>query len=172
MFWRCQIYLMKWKYQDEMSFKYIDKRPSPHWVMARQWFNGPLTRYVELRVAHALRMPGTYSPPPASTKTASKRSLHASRHVCHARTLVHVEIANSRWQRKRFRHCLRMRNPQFFESDKRPMFQICFVLDSSNLNIYKKNKQKQCESNEILFVRIRRSWFLFILKLGVVPILI
>ena len=28
------------------------------------WRNGPLTGYVKLRVAHALRMPGTFSPPP------------------------------------------------------------------------------------------------------------
>ena len=32
---------------------------------------GPPTRYVKLRVAHAPRMPGTYSPPPTSKETAS-----------------------------------------------------------------------------------------------------
>ena len=48
--------------------------------------HGPLVRYVELRVAHALGMPGTFSPPP--------RSRHASRHVRHARAMMHAGIAN------------------------------------------------------------------------------
>ena len=33
--------------------------------------NGPLTRYVKLRVAHAPGMPGTFFPPPTSKETAS-----------------------------------------------------------------------------------------------------
>ena len=33
--------------------------------------NGPLTRYIKLRVVHAPRMPGTFSPPPTSQETAS-----------------------------------------------------------------------------------------------------
>ena len=33
--------------------------------------NGPLARYVKLRVAHAPGMPGTFSPPPTSKETAS-----------------------------------------------------------------------------------------------------
>ena len=33
--------------------------------------NGPLTRYVKLRVVHAPGMPGTFSPPPTSKETAS-----------------------------------------------------------------------------------------------------
>ena len=32
---------------------------------------GPLTRYVQLRVAHAPGVPGTFSPPPTSKETAS-----------------------------------------------------------------------------------------------------
>ena len=36
--------------------------------------HGPLTRYVKLRVGHAPGMLGTFSPPPTSKKTASKRS--------------------------------------------------------------------------------------------------
>ena len=39
--------------------------------------NGPIARYVKLGLAHA---PGTFSPPPTSKETASKRSRHASRH--------------------------------------------------------------------------------------------
>ena len=33
--------------------------------------DGPLTRYVKLRIAHALGMPGTFSSPPCSNETAS-----------------------------------------------------------------------------------------------------
>ena len=33
--------------------------------------NGPITRYVKWRVAHAPGMPGTFSPPPTSNQTAS-----------------------------------------------------------------------------------------------------
>ena len=39
----------------------------------------------------------------------------------HARTVLHVGIANPRWQGKCSRHYRRMRNPQFYVSDKRPM---------------------------------------------------
>ena len=83
--------------------------------------NGPLARYVKLRVVHAPRMPGTFSPPPTSKETASKRSRHQSRHVRDAHALMHVGIANPRCRGKRSRHSRRMRNPQFYVSDKRPM---------------------------------------------------
>ena len=56
--------------------------------------HGPLTKYVKLRVAHAPRMPGTFSPPPTSKEIASWQSRHASRHVRHARAVMHVWIAN------------------------------------------------------------------------------
>ena len=46
--------------------------------------NEPLTRYVQLRVAHGPGMPGTFSPPPASKETACWRSRYASRHVRHS----------------------------------------------------------------------------------------
>ena len=66
-------------------------------------------------------MPGTFSPPPTSKETTSYRSRHASRHVRHARAVVHVGIANPRWRRKGSSHTLRMRNPQFYVSGKMPM---------------------------------------------------
>ena len=75
----------------------------------------------KIAVAHAPGMPGTFSPPPSSKETASKRSRHASRHVRHARAVMHVGIANPRWRGKRSRHSGRMRNPQFYVSGKRPM---------------------------------------------------
>ena len=36
----------------------------PRWKPHCMPFNGPLTSYVKLRVAHAPEMPGTFSPPP------------------------------------------------------------------------------------------------------------
>ena len=56
---------------------------------------GPLARYVKLLVADAPGMPGTFSP------------LRG--------------FLGSRWRRKRSRHSRRMRNPQLYVSDKRPM---------------------------------------------------
>ena len=58
--------------------------------------NGPLGRYVKLRLTHVPGMPGTFSPPPTSKETASKRSRHASRHVRGTRAVMHVGIANPR----------------------------------------------------------------------------
>ena len=60
--------------------------------------NGPLTRYVKLWFAHAPGMPGTFSPPQISKEIASQRSRHASRHVRHARAVMHVGIANPWWR--------------------------------------------------------------------------
>ena len=64
--------------------------------------HGSLTRYVNLWVAHAPGMPGTFSPPPTSKDTASYRSQHASRHVRDARAVMHVGIANPVGARKAF----------------------------------------------------------------------
>ena len=82
---------------------------------------GPLTRLVKLWVAHAPGMPGTYPSPPISQKTASYRSRYASRHVRHARAVMHVGTDNPRWQGKGSRRSQRMRNSQFYISDKRPV---------------------------------------------------
>ena len=68
-----------------------------HSWLAYGWLNmiwvdikhGPLTSYVELRVAHALGMPRTFSPPPP---LVSNPNMH-SRHVRHACSLMHVGIA-------------------------------------------------------------------------------
>ena len=81
--------------------------------------HGPHDRCVKLRVAHAPGMPGTFSPPSTSKETASERSRRASRHVRHARAVMHVGIANARWREKRSRHSQRMRNLQFCVSGKR-----------------------------------------------------
>ena len=60
--------------------------------------HGPLTRYLTLQVAQAPGIPGTFSP------GLKRKPRHASRHVRHARDVMHVGIANPRWQRKRSRH--------------------------------------------------------------------
>ena len=83
--------------------------------------NGPLARYVIMRVAHATGMPGTLSPPLTSKETASSRSRHAPRHMRHARGVMHVGIANPQRRGKRSRHSRRMRSPQFYVSGKRPI---------------------------------------------------
>ena len=57
--------------------------------------HGPLTRYVILWVAHAPGMPGNFFP-----AAAVWRSRHASRHVRHARAVMHVGIANYRFPLK------------------------------------------------------------------------
>ena len=75
--------------------------------------HGPLTGYVKLRVAHATGMTGTFSPPPTSKESASKRSRNASGHVRYVRAVMHVGIAN------RSRHSRRMRYSKFGVSDKR-----------------------------------------------------
>ena len=54
-----------------------------------------------------------FSPPPTSKETASKRSRHASRHVRHARAVMHVGIAYPRWRGKRSRHSRRMRTRNY-----------------------------------------------------------
>ena len=59
---------------------------------------GSLARYVKMLVAHAPGMPGTFSTPPTSKETSNWRSRHASRHVRHARAVMHVGITNQWWR--------------------------------------------------------------------------
>ena len=44
---------------------------APSAILEDGQLNGPLTRYVRLWIVHAPEMPGTFSPPPTSKKTAS-----------------------------------------------------------------------------------------------------
>ena len=62
----------------------------------------PPTRYVKLRVAHAPRISGTFSPP---SRLGSQTS----------------GFLWSRWRGRRSRHSRNMRNPQSYVSQKRPM---------------------------------------------------
>ena len=81
--------------------------------------HGPFAWYAKLRVAHALGIPGTFSPPPTPKETASYRSRHASRPVRHARPVMHVGIDNPQWRGKCSQHSRCMHNPQFCLSGKR-----------------------------------------------------
>ena len=72
--------------------------PSYQWPASLAGY-GPLVRYVKLRVAHAPGMPGTFYPPPTSKETPHYWSRHASRHVRHARTVMHVGITKPLWRR-------------------------------------------------------------------------
>ena len=94
---------------------------SPRGASILHRLNGPLARYVQLRVADAPGMPGTFSSPITSNETVSYRSRHASRHVRDARAVMHVGIANPRMRGKRYRHSGRMRNPRFYVFGKRPI---------------------------------------------------
>ena len=76
----------------------------------------PLARYLQLRVAHALGIPRTFSPPPQ----VSDPDMH------HGACLTHVPWCMSGpltsgflWSRWRDARC--MGNPQFYVSGKRPI---------------------------------------------------
>ena len=85
------------------------------------FFNGPLTRYVKLRVAHAPWMPGTISPSP----WFSDPDMHHGTCVTPVPWCMPGSLTSGflwkRWQGKLSRHSRRMRNPQFYVSGKRPM---------------------------------------------------
>ena len=103
--------------------------------MVMRWCYGPLARYAKLRVAHAPGSPGTFSLPPTLKETASLQSRHASRHVRHARAVMHVGIAKPRWRGKRSRQFRRMLNPQFYVSGKRSI--DCTVAAETQLSQYR-----------------------------------
>ena len=95
--------------------------------------NGPLARYVKLRVAHAPGMPGTFSSPPR----VNDPGMHHGTCVTHVPWCMPGSLTSSfiwsRWWGKRSRHSWRMRNPQFFASGKRPMV-CCLTARSHYLN--------------------------------------
>ena len=80
----------------------------------------PLARYVKLQIAHAPRIPGTFSPPPR----VSDPDMHHGTCVTHVLWCMPGSLTSGfRWKSvggKRSRHSRRMRNPQFYVSGKRP----------------------------------------------------
>ena len=89
--------------------------------------NGPLTRCVELRVAHAPEFPGTFPPPPR----VSDPDMHHGTYVTHVPWCMSGSLTSgflwSRWRGKSSRHSRRMRNPQIYESGKKFMVYQTFV---------------------------------------------
>ena len=83
--------------------------------------NGPFTRSVKLRVAHAPGIRGTFSPPPCD----SDPDLHHGTCVTHVPWCMPGSLNSgflwNRWRGKRTRHSRRMRIPQFKVPGKRPM---------------------------------------------------
>ena len=93
-------------------------------------YNGPLTKYVKLRVAHAPGMPGTFSPPPQ----VNDPDMHHGTCVTHVPWCMPGSLTSDflwrGWLGKRSQHSRYMRNPQFRVSGKRPMDK-CSVWQSS-----------------------------------------
>ena len=77
--------------------------------MSRNVSNGPLTRYVTLRVAHAPGMLGTFS---LAADSKGNRLLAIPACIT-ARAVMHVGIACLRWRGKRYLHSRRMRTRNF-----------------------------------------------------------
>ena len=92
--------------------------------------HGPLTRYVNLRVAHAPGRPETFSPPPR----ISDPDMHHCTCATHVPWCMPVSLTNgfiwSRWKGKRSRRTPRMCDPHFYVyvSGKRP------IMHSQNLS--------------------------------------
>ena len=97
-----------------------NKRQAVSWLDC--YYNVPwtLARYVKLRVAHAPVMPGTFPPPPR----VSNPNMHHGTCVTYVPWCMPGSLTSgfnwSRWRGKHSRHSRRMRNPQFYVSDKRP----------------------------------------------------
>ena len=87
--------------------------------------HGLLARYVKLRVAHAPGMSETFCP----AARGSDPDMHHGTCVTHVPWYMPGSPTSgfhwSRWPGKRSRHSRRMRNPQFYVSDRRPMTSTC-----------------------------------------------
>ena len=82
--------------------------------------HGPFARYVKLRVVHAPRMPGTFSPPPQ----VSDPDMHHGTCVTHVLWCMPGSLTSgSLRSQRREKRSWRMRNPQLYVSGKRPISQ-------------------------------------------------
>ena len=80
--------------------------------------NGPFTRCVKLRVAHALGMPGTFSP----QQRVSDPDMHHGTCVTHVPWCMPGSLTSGfLWRGNCSRHSQRMRSPLFYVYGKRPM---------------------------------------------------
>ena len=84
----------------------------------------PLTRCVRLRVAHAPRMPGTFSPLPR----VSDPDMHHRTCVTHVPYCMSGSVTCgllwSRWREKCSRHSWHMCIPQLYVSGKKPITRV------------------------------------------------
>ena len=130
---------------------------------AASW-NGPLARYVKLRVAHAPRMPGTLSPPPR----VSGPDMHYDTCVTHVPWCMPRSLTSgflwSRWRGIRSRHSRRMRNPQFYVSGKRPMLTSAVLRHWAGSSLGPDWGRKCCQQIgsdvNVLINNLERSFFL------------
>ena len=90
--------------------------PCCHQVMCVYGSHGLLNSYIELRVAHAPGVWGTFSPPPR----VSDPDMHHGTCVTHVPWCMPGSLTSgfhwSLWRGKRSRHSRRMRNPQLYVS--------------------------------------------------------
>ena len=93
---------------------------------------GPLTRYVNLQVAHASGMPETFSPPPR----VSDLDMHHGTCVTHVPWCMPGSLAGdflwSRWRGKRSRHSRRMRTCNFTYLVRGPCLDIWLTHGNNN----------------------------------------
>ena len=96
------------------GISYTGKMSSLYWIWAQVSIghvHGSLARYVKLRVAHALGMPGTFSPPPR----VSDPDMHDGTYVSHVPWCMPGSLTSSflcQWRGKHSRDSRRMRNRQ------------------------------------------------------------
>ena len=94
--------------------RYIACYSKKWWHQAMTNHNGPLTRYLNLRVARVPGMPGTFF-----RHRLHWKPLVSNPGMRHTRSVMHVGIANPRWARKTIPSYLA--HAQFYVSDKRPI---------------------------------------------------
>ena len=99
-------------------------------------YNGPLARYIKLRVAHAPGMPDTFSLPPR----VSDPDMHHGTCVTHVPWCMPGSLTSgfpwSQRRGKRSRHPRSMRNPQFYVSGKRPIGGKCILFKKGGRSKY------------------------------------
>ena len=162
---RHMVRFIYWKIFIHETIRSIGTFPLRFAFLSMNFYNGPLARYVKMWVAHASGMPGTFSLPPTSNETTSWRPRHASRHVRHARAVMHVGLAYSQWQRKRSRHSRRMRNPRFYLSGKRPYWMLLAVVRRDAKIVKTTLLSVVCSwwrGLQVIFVQLKRKfWNIF-----------
>ena len=104
---------------DCIVYQYASLVTRPQWALAR---------YVKLRVVHAPRMSGIFSPPPR----VSDPDMHHGKCMTHVPWCMPGSLTSgflwSLWRGKCSQHSRRKWNPKFYVSGKRPMLRTSPVL--------------------------------------------